>query len=221
MSETLADAYPAFVHSFSGICPILARAAVMQHMPDMEITDERPESQRPLRALLAVVLAATVVGGALDLYLDAPNSWRSAHVIYELGLIAAASVSSAVLWRGWWRSKQRLAESERTLARHDAEREEWRAKAEAALTGFARVVDERFDAWGLTGAERDIALRLLKGHSHKQIAFETARSERTVRQHAVAVYQKSGLGGRAELAAFFLDDLPLPSSGVAEPKATT
>jgi hypothetical protein len=29
-------------------------------------------------------------------------------------------------------------------------------------------------------------------------------------QHAVAVYQKSGLQGRAELAAFFLEDLQLP-----------
>ena len=59
-------------------------------------------------------------------------------------------------------------------------------------------------------------MRLLKGHSHKQIAFETGRSERTVRQHAVAVNQKSGLAGRAELAAFFLDDLPLLNRTVRE-----
>jgi hypothetical protein len=32
----------------------------------------------------------------------------------------------------------------------------------------------------------------------------------TVRQHAVAVYRKSGLAGRAELSAFFLEDLLLP-----------
>ena len=36
------------------------------------------------------------------------------------------------------------------------------------------------------------------------------RSERTVRQHAVSVYRKSGLAGRAELSAFFLEDLLLP-----------
>jgi hypothetical protein len=35
-----------------------------------------------------------------------------------------------------------------------------------------------------------------------------ARSERTVRQHAVAVYRKAGVAGRAELAAFFLSGLP-------------
>ena len=38
------------------------------------------------------------------------------------------------------------------------------------------------------------------------------RSERTVRQHAVAAYDKAGVAGRAELAAFFLTDLPLATS---------
>ena len=59
----------------------------------------------------------------------------------------------------------------------------------------------------MTPTEREVAFLLLQGHGHKQIAARTGRSERTVRQHAVAVYQKSGLGGRAELAAFFLQDL--------------
>jgi DNA-binding NarL/FixJ family response regulator len=71
-------------------------------------------------------------------------------------------------------------------------------------------MDAQFTAWGLTAAEREVAVLLLKGLGHKQIAGRTGRSERTVRQHAVAVYRKSGLGGRAELAAFFLDDLILP-----------
>jgi len=35
--------------------------------------------------------------------------------------------------------------------------------------------------------------------------------DEVLRQHAVAVYQKSGLRGRAELAAFFLEDLAVPA----------
>ena len=189
-----------------------AMSAQLLHMPDMF---EESEYAGPLRALLVIVLAGTILGGALDLYLDAPDSWRSAHVVYEVGLIAAAAASSFILWRGWSRSRRTLAEAQRALTRHVAEREAWRASAEAALADFARAVNERFDLWRLTAAEREIALRLLKGHSHKQIAFETGRSERTVRQHAVSVYQKSGLGGRAELAAFFLDDLLLPDGARA------
>ena len=92
-----------------------------------------------------------------------------------------------------------------------AERDAWRMRAERALEGLGRAVDEQFDAWQLTPAEREVALFLLKGRGHKQIAAATGRSERTVRQHAVAVYQKSGLQGRAELAAFFLEDLVVPA----------
>ncbi len=51
---------------------------------------------------------------------------------------------------------------------------------------------------------------LLKGLGHKEVAALLERSERTVRQHAVSVYRKSGLAGRAELSAFFLEDLLLP-----------
>jgi len=54
-------------------------------------------------------------------------------------------------------------------------------------------------------------LLLLKGFGHKEIAGLQSKSERTVRQHAIAVYRKSGLSGRAQLSAFFLEDLLLPA----------
>jgi DNA-binding CsgD family transcriptional regulator len=178
----------------------------------MRTVNEGVREDRTLRVILAAVLVTTSVGGAIDLYLDAPDTLWSAHAIYEIALITAAMGMLLVLWRGWWGSRRSLAEAERVMAKHAAEREAWRVSAEAALAGFARAVDDRFGAWGLTPTERDIALRLLKGHSHKQIAFDTGRSERTVRQHAVSVYHKSGLGGRAELSAFFLEDLLLPAA---------
>jgi DNA-binding NarL/FixJ family response regulator len=41
-----------------------------------------------------------------------------------------------------------------------------------------------------------------------------AGSERTVREHARAIYQKAGLTGRAALSAFFLEDLLAPIEGL-------
>ena len=67
------------------------------------------------------------------------------------------------------------------------------------------------DRWSLTPAERDVALLQLKGLRHKEIADLRKTSERTVRQQALAVYRKSGLNGRNDLAAFFLEDLLLPA----------
>ena len=165
-----------------------------------------------LRLLLALVLLATVVGGAIDLVLDAPDSLLSAHVVFELLLIGAAMTTFVLLWRGWLKARRALAETQLALESQRVERDAWRASAQSALAGFGSAIEGQFDAWQLTPVEREIALLLLKGHSHKQIAFDTSRSERTVRQHAVDIYHKSGLRGRAEFAAFFLEGLALPRS---------
>ena len=177
--------------------------------PDSD--DDRDDSR--LRLLLVLVLLGTVVGGAIDLALDAPESLLSAHVLFELTLITVAMATFVLLWRGWWSTRQSLAETKQTLEQQRAERDAWRESAESALAGLGRAIEQKFEAWNLTPVEREIALLLLKGHSHKQIAYDTDRSERTVRQHAVEIYQKSGLRGRAELAAFFLEGLSLPPTG--------
>lgn len=168
-------------------------------------------NERTLRVVLVLVLVATILGGGVDLMLDAPDSWTSPHVLYEITLIAGAALTAAWLWRGWWRSQRDLAITQHALAERAAERDSWRSNAESLLAGLGAAIDEQLSAWGLTPVEREVALLLLKGQSHKQIAYTTNRSERTVRQHAVAVYQKSGLAGRAELAAFFLEGIPNPA----------
>jgi DNA-binding CsgD family transcriptional regulator len=169
------------------------------------------DSGRGLRFLLGGVLLTIVVGGTIDVILDAPGDWRSGHVLYELTMIAGALITVGVLWRGWARTRSSLLQTRHALAERQAERDAWRMSAQSALAGLSRAIDERFAVWGLTAAEREVALLLLKGRSHKEIAYTTGRSERTVRQHAVSVYQKSGLAGRAELSAFFLEDLgPVP-----------
>ena len=165
---------------------------------------------RRLRPLLLGVLLTIVVSGTVDLILDAPDSWRSFHVLYELALIVGALALTVALWLRWTRAERSLSTARRALRERQAERDAWRASAEKALQGLAAEIDGQLARWGLTPAEREVALLLLKGKSHKAIAYETGRSERTVRQHAVTVYQKSGLAGRAELSAFFLEGLALP-----------
>jgi DNA-binding CsgD family transcriptional regulator len=165
-----------------------------------------------LRLALAALLGLVVVGGAVDLALDAPTNWRSAHVLFELTMVASSLAFGLYLWRGWRRASRSLAEVRHTLAERHAERDAWRASAQRALDGLGRAIDRQFALWRLTPVEREVALLLLKGYGHKQAAATTGRSERTVRQHAVSVYRKSGLAGRAELAAFFLQDLMLPAA---------
>jgi len=175
------------------------------------VADSDPLAPR-LRVPLTLLLLAIGAGGALDLLLDAPENWRSFHVLYEVALIVSALGLVAWLWRGWWRAEESAGALQRSLTERQAERDAWRVRAERALEGLGKAVDQQFGAWQLTAAEREVALLLLKGHGHKQIAAATGRSERTVRQHAVAVYKKAGVQGRAALAAFFLEDLTVPAA---------
>jgi DNA-binding CsgD family transcriptional regulator len=59
----------------------------------------------------------------------------------------------------------------------------------------------------LTLAEKETALLILKGLSNKEIAGIRSASELTVKQQTNAIYKKSGLSSRAQLIAFFLEDL--------------
>jgi DNA-binding CsgD family transcriptional regulator len=98
-------------------------------------------------------------------------------------------------------------------ARADAQR--FRQQSQAFARGLAQAIDTQLDAWSASAAEREVALLLLKGLSLKEIAAARSTSERTARQQALALYKKAGVAGRAELSAFFLEDLlaPPPLSG--------
>src|SRR6185295_15363492 len=87
----------------------------------------------------------------------------------------------------------------------------WNKEAQQVLEGLGAAMDRQFERWGLTPAEREVAVLQLKGLRHKAIAELRNTSERTVRQQALAIYRKSGLSGRTDLAAFFLEDLLLPT----------
>jgi DNA-binding NarL/FixJ family response regulator len=155
-----------------------------------------------------------VAGGIVDLALDRPSHWLTPHVVFEVALVVLSLGLALYLWTNWYHTARSLGTATRALAQRQADLERWRSSAQRLLEGLGQAMDTQFGIWELTAAEPDVAVLLLKGYGHKQIAADTGRSERTVRQHAVAVYRKSGLGGRAELAAFFLHDLILPGRSV-------
>jgi DNA-binding CsgD family transcriptional regulator len=166
--------------------------------------------------LVAGLLVLIAVFGIVDLALDAPRTWRQLHGIVEIIFIALCLGSAYALGRAWQRSEGSLRRTRQALEAHQADRDAWKLRAESLLRGLGAAIDEQLDAWRLSPDEKETALLLLKGFSHKEVAQLSERSERTVRQHAVSVYRKSGLAGRAELSAFFLEDLLLPPRSVED-----
>ena len=197
------------------------RAFTVNERLDEPLNDD---TSTTFNAIVPGILLLVAIGGAIDLALDRPQQWLSAHVIIEVVLMITSLTFSIILWRAWRASERRLTLAQHDVVRRTAERDAWKKSADAALAGLSSAVQQQFVQWNLTPVEREVALLLLQGYGHKQIAARTNRSERTVRQHSVSVYEKSGLGGRAELAAFFLEGLmlsdnreersPTPSSSV-------
>lgn len=170
------------------------------------------------RWMLTALLGAIAVGGAVDLVLDNPTTLWSLHVLFETAMLLLSLGAVAYLWIGWREASRKVARTQSVLEAHASERDAWRARAEKILRGLGEEIDRQLKDWDLTPVERETALMLLKGFGHKEIAALQQKSERTVRQHAVAIYRKSGLSGRAELSAFFLEDLLLPASAPDEPR---
>jgi DNA-binding CsgD family transcriptional regulator len=72
---------------------------------------------------------------------------------------------------------------------------------------FMDLLEERFGEWGLTPAERDVALFAIKGMSTAEIAVLRSTSEGTVKAQTNAIYRKAGVSGRSQLLSLFIDDL--------------
>lgn len=77
----------------------------------------------------------------------------------------------------------------------------------AASGAFAEIVDEHFDTWALSEAERDVALLLIKGLSIAEIAALRETKDGTIKAQSNAIYRKSGVAGRAQLVSLFIEEL--------------
>jgi DNA-binding CsgD family transcriptional regulator len=145
---------------------------------------------------------------------DLTSDYHAGHGPLHFGLEILAGglalLGVGLFARHAWTVHKAADDLERDLRAQEREAQRWRQEARNALEGLAAAIDREFAKWGLTDAEREIALLLLKGLSHKEIAGGRHTNEGTVRQQALAIYRKAGLSGRSSLAAFFLEGLTLP-----------
>lgn len=131
------------------------------------------------------------------------------------GVLASGSFLGAIaLSLGFRRAKSEVRSLKSEVERVSKDALIWKTDSARLVEGLSRMIDTQLDRWSLSPAEKEVALLLLKGLSHKEIASVRSTSEGSARQQAYAVYQKSGLSGRTELSAFFLEDLLEPPNHV-------
>jgi DNA-binding CsgD family transcriptional regulator len=162
-------------------------------MPDEAIRQVTDQANNKVATSL-FTLVALLVG--VDLMADAGSGAGGLHLSAESTATLLALAGAA------WFMRQIVAERSEAAA--------WRAQAEELLAGLGQTVEEQFTQWGLSPAEREVSLLLLKGLSFNEVAQVRNTSARTSREQARAVYKKSGVAGRAELSAWFIEDLLPP-----------
>lgn len=144
-----------------------------------------------VQILCAVFFVSDIVSSVLGLRIQ-PINWQLREFIEigaALGLILGLVLGALVL---------RLVIKERNDAAEGLRR---------ASGVFVVLLEERFAAWGLTPAEKDVALFAIKGMSLAEIAQLRNTSEGTVKAQTNAIYRKAGVSGRPQLLSLFIEDL--------------
>jgi DNA-binding CsgD family transcriptional regulator len=173
---------------------------------------EDGDAPRPaLLGGLALLLGTVTALVGVDVADDAHSGGSHGHIAIELLIMAAALAGAITLVVYLFQLRRRTHVLQGRLRQAETEAERFREESRSHLQGLAVAIDGQLARWSFSEAEREVALLLLKGLSHKEIATIRGTSERTVRGQALGLYRKAGLSGRAELAAFFLEDLLVPT----------
>lgn len=144
-----------------------------------------------LQVLCAFFFISDITATVLGLRLQ-PVAWQTRELL-EIG-------AALGLLLGIFLGAIALAQAHR--GRHRAEQQ-----LRVASGAFMELLEERFDEWRLTPAERDVALFAIKGMSTQEIAGLRDTSEGTVKAQTNAIYRKAGVNGRPQLLSQFIDDL--------------
>lgn len=169
------------------------------HMPQPEppppaplLTDRRVALPVAILALQAVAATYFVVDGIDDLFTEVRQG-ITAEIVMEC-IVAFALFGGVVMgWRYIRRITAELHRQDRALA-----------DARGAL---AEHIALRFDEWGLTPGEGEVALFALKGCDVAEIARLRGAATGTVRSQLSQIYAKAGVSSQAMLVSLFIEDL--------------
>jgi DNA-binding CsgD family transcriptional regulator len=177
--------------------------------------DRRDQAWWPLIWPAGLFTGISFFVGA-DMAADLSNGMGPVHLTIEtvaLLLCLAAAVVTGLKLRA---ALYRAHDLHRDLVGTRADLVRAREESKELLAGLRGAIDAQFQRWGLTAAQCEVALLILKGLSYKEIGELRQTTDHTARNQALAIYRKAGLSNRSEMAAFFLEDFLVPSEHAGE-----
>lgn len=156
--------------------------------------------------VITMVLLAIMLLNAFDVVTDIHLGVPLWHILEEAMIVVFSGLTALYLiYDIRLRTKQMgqlghaLRSSEKKLVQLSEEMRQARHQ-------YSVSISQQLQLWGLTSSEKEVALLMLKGLNFQEVAAVRNTKEKTVRQQASAIYAKSGLDGRHEFAAWFLED---------------
>lgn len=148
-----------------------------------------------LRRSLFLIAAALQIGCGVVLVVDVISEWRELdrHGIIEAGAVLGLAVGAFLSLREY-----------RTLLRRNTKVER---ELNVASGAFQEVIEQHFTRWGLTTAERDVALFLIKGLSIAEVATLRDTRDGTIKAQSAAIYRKAAVSSRAELVSVMVEEI--------------
>ncbi|RUS60564.1 helix-turn-helix transcriptional regulator [Pseudorhodobacter sp. E13] len=170
------------------------------------MTTETEQRSRRLSLRRGVFLAAAglQIGCGIVFLTDVFLEWEGLHLhgVLEFLAVIGLGVGASLTLREYRSLLHRNTKVERELG--------------VASGAFHEVITHHFDRWGLTAAERDVALLSIKGLSNADIAALRATRDGTIKAQTAAIYRKAGVSSRAELVSVMVEEL---IAGLPTPQA--
>ncbi len=125
-------------------------------------------------------------------------SW-TVHEITAIITLFGFIIGGVMIWQSHRLFLRRHREIERNLRMAQGE--------------FFRMLELQFDRWGLSAAERDVALLTVKGLSVAEISRIRETSEGTIKSQNNSIYKKAKVKSRTQLLGVLIEELLIEENG--------
>jgi len=155
-----------------------------------------------IASCLLLIMALNTMDVITDISLKVPL-W---HILEEaMIVIFSGSLAAYLIWDMRKRTKELLSITN-SLSESEAHVKKISKQFKEIRHQYSEVIHQQFNDWSLSQSEQEVAMLMLKGLNFQEIATVRNTKEKTCRQQASSIYAKSGLEGRHELSAWFIED---------------
>ncbi len=156
--------------------------------------------------LISGFLILIVIASAGDLAADLSQGASTSHLIQETVLLLLALAGLGWLLLDNLRKKQLIRNLHAELEEIQKMPQQAPKEILEAKSKLSELISTQYYVQKPPKKKAKDRLVLLKGFSLKEISALRGTAEKTIRQQASSIYQKSGVSGRHAFAAWFIED---------------